>query len=66
MIGRKTRNRNGSPVKALAQDATKACYLTDSKEIIPKQPILMVKKPDAKSCHQPCHSLRGKKRLLVS
>ena len=43
MTGRKTGNRNGSSVKALAQDATKAGCLTDRKGIIPKPPILMAK-----------------------
>ena len=43
MIGRKTGNRNGSYVKVLAHDATKASCLTGSKEIIPKLAILMGK-----------------------
>ena len=43
IIDCKTGNRNGSSVKALAQDATKAGCLIDSKGIIPKLPILMGK-----------------------
>ena len=44
MIGHKMGNRNGSSVKkVLAQDATKAGCLTDSKGIILKPPILMGK-----------------------
>ena len=43
MIGRKTGNRNGRSINVLAQDATKAGCLTDSKVIILKPPILMGK-----------------------
>ena len=44
MIGRKTGNRMAArTVKALAQDATKASCLIDSKEIIPNPPILIGK-----------------------
>ena len=43
MICHKTGNQNGSSVKALAQDTTKAGCLTDNKGIIPKLPILMDK-----------------------
>ena len=43
MMGRKTGNQNGSSVKALAQDATKAGCVTDSIGLILKLPILMGK-----------------------
>ena len=43
VIDRKTGNRNGSSVKVLARDATKAGCLTDSKGIISKVPIVIGK-----------------------
>ena len=43
VIDRKTGNQNGSSVKVLAHDATKAGCLTDSKGIISKVPIVMGK-----------------------